>query len=180
MPSLTVAHVRRNEPRTDPAGPATAPACMQRRDLLVAEPGRGEHLAGVLAEPGTRRPDRVGGGPAQLDRRPEQLHRLGGPGLIKLDDHLAGGHELGAERLVELEHRLEAAVVLGGELAPLLTGPRGEDLGDGAVRVGAGRVERMIDEVLAADTETPGAPELRLERAERDVAVRRRRTAGSR
>ena len=37
--------------------------------------------------------------------------------------------------------------------------------------VGSGRVKRVVDEVLTTDAETPRSPELRLERAEGDVAV---------
>src|ERR671917_417029 len=94
--------------------------------------------------------------------------------LVDLDDHLARAHELGVERLVELEHRLEAAVVLRGELAPLLARALQEDPLDLGVRVGARRLELVLDQVLAADSPAPRLPELRLERAERDVAVRAR------
>src|ERR671917_627490 len=91
--------------------------------------------------------------------------------LVDLDDHLARAHELGVERLVQLEHRLEAAVVLRGELAPLLARALAEDLLDLRVSLGAGAVELPLDQVLAADAAAPRLPELGLECPERDPAV---------
>ena len=92
-------------------------------------------------------------------------------GLNELDDHLARAHELGLERLAEVEHRLEAAVVLGRELPPLVPRMRGEDLLHGTVRVGTGPLKRAVQEVRPLDPVAERLPELRLERAEREIAV---------
>src|SRR6185312_12283743 len=91
--------------------------------------------------------------------------------LVELDHHLARAHELGLERLVEVEHRLQAAVVLGGEGAPLLARARVEYGGDLPVRLAARPRELVLDEILAPDAATPGLPELRLERPQGDPPV---------
>src|SRR5262249_59788456 len=102
---------------------------------------------------------------------PEEAHRPRRAGLVELDDHLARADELGIERLVEVQDGLQAAVVLGGEGAPLLAAAPGEDLLDLAMGVAARCGELLLDEVLAPDAAAPRLPELRLQRAEGDPAV---------
>ena len=54
---------------------------------------------------------------------------------------------------------------------PLLARALREDLCHRAVRVGARRVEGVVQQVLSPDAPAPGAPELGLERAQGDVPV---------
>jgi hypothetical protein len=61
--------------------------------------------------------------------------------------------------------------VLRRELGPLRARALREDPLHLAVRIRAGRLELLLDQVLAADAATPRLPELRLERPEREVAV---------
>ena len=129
FPSRHRAHAM-NEPCTvSAAGPATAPdSCSAPISSASSRPRPARR--GVLAEAGAGRPHRVGGRAAQLDRHPEQPHGPVGSRLVELDDHLPRRDQIAVERLVEPQHRLQAAVVLGAERAPLLTGARGEDLAD--------------------------------------------------
>ena len=161
-----------NEPRTpSPAGPATAPASTQPRDLLGRVAERRQHRLGVLPQRRTGRAPRVARRARELDRHAEQPHRALGAGLVDLHDHLARAHELGVERLVEAEHRLEAAVVLARERGPLVARAAREDRLDLALGLRAARVELALDQVLAPDAAAERLPELRLERAERHPAV---------
>ena len=59
----------------------------------------------------------------------------------------------------------------GRELAPLIAGALEEHALDLGVRLGARRLELLLDQVLAPDALAPRLEELRLERAERDPAV---------
>ena len=154
----------------DSFGPATAPSSFSFEISSGAVAGGLQHLVGVLAE---RRAGalRAARGAAELDREAEQPDGLARAGLVELDDHLALAHQLRLERLVELENRLEAAVVLGGELAPLVPRAPCEHRHDLPMGLGPGRLELMLDQVLAADPLAPRLPELRLERAAADVAV---------
>ena len=61
--------------------------------------------------------------------------------------------------------------MLARERRPLVAGARGEDRLDLALGVAPGRVEVVLDQVLAPDAAAERLPELRLERAERHVAV---------
>ena len=118
-----------NEPWTEPAGPATAPDSCSAAISSGAKPAAASTSSVCSPSPGPGARAGSAGRPAQLDRRPEQLDRPFGAGLRDLDDHLSRRDQLGVERLVELEHRLQAAIVLGGELAPLLARAAREDLG---------------------------------------------------
>ncbi len=64
--------------------------------------------------------------------------------------------------------------MLRGELLPLGARAPGEHPLDLAVRLGAGPLELLLDQVLAPHPATPRLPELRLERADRHPAVRAR------
>ena len=125
-----------------------------------------------VASPGVR---------LSLTGTPSSLTGRSAPGLGELHHHLARRHQLGVQRLVELQHRLQAAVVLGGERAPLLAGARGEDRRtprDAASEPGGSKACST-----RSSRPTPSAerlPELRLQRAQRDVAVGARDRAGSR
>ena len=110
-------------------------------------------------------------GPRELDREAELLD-LAHLGLLVADHHLALAHQLGLERLVEVEDRLDHRVVLVVEGLPLGAALRLEDLRDLAVGVRAGLLELLLDQVLAADRLAEAHPELRLERAAGDPAVR--------
>ena len=105
----------------------------------------------MLAEPGPGQAPRVARRARELHRHAELADRPLGARLVDLDDHLALAHELGLQHLVELEHRLQAAVVLAGERLPLVARPRREDRLELAVGVAAGRLELVLDQVLAAD-----------------------------
>ena len=151
------------------AGPAIGARTEQLHDLLGAEAGLVQHLLGVLAERRGRGVDCPRGAgelhrDAQLPHRPQVR-------LLPLDDHLALADELGVERLVDVEHRLDHRVVLVVEGLPLGAGPRAEDLRDLRPRLRAVAVELLGDQVLALDAGAEARPELRLERAHRDVAV---------
>ena len=124
----------------------------------------------VLAE-NRSGPLRSAGRPPQLDRHAELAHGPLGARLIELHDHLSRAHELRVERLVQVEQRLEAAVVVRRELRPLVARAPEEDPLHLGVRLGAGRVELALDQVLAPDAPAPRLPELRLERTERHPAV---------
>ena len=159
-----------NVPWASPARAGDRARLDERRDVVVAVAERREHLVGVLAEARPGLLD-LAGRARQLDRRAEQLDRLLRARLVELDDHLARAHELAVERLVETQHRLQAAVVVRRELLPLGARLLQEDALDLRVRLRAGRLELLLDQVLAADAAAPGLEELRLERAERHVAV---------
>src|SRR5688572_25266820 len=107
----------------------------------------------VLAEHGPRCAQAPGRA-RHLDRHAELLDARC-PGLIELDDHLACPHELRFERLVQVEHWLEAAVVLRGELAPLLARALEEQALDLRVRLRARRLELLLDQVLAPNALAP-------------------------
>ena len=142
---------------------------LERRDLLVARSRRASTscVCSPSPGPGRRRPPGVRD---SFTGTPELPHPVGA-GLVELHHHLARAHELRVERLVEVEHRLEAAVVIRGELAPLLARALEEDPLHLGVRLRARRLELLLDQVLAPDAAAPRLPELRLERAERDPAV---------
>ena len=110
-------------------------------------------------------------GARQLDGDAQLAYLTLSAGLVQLDDHLARAHELGGQRLVELEQGLQAAVVLGGERLPVGPGTSLEDLGHLCVRLRAGMLELLGDELLAADAAAPRLPELRLQRPQRHPSV---------
>src|SRR5205085_6979669 len=117
---------------------------LERLDVLARVTERLEDLARVLAE---CRAGALGAGRCapELDRGPDLAHRTVGAGLVELDDHLARAHELRVERLVEIEQRLETAVVLRGELGPVVARALEEDPLDLGVRVGARPLELLLD-----------------------------------
>src|SRR5438093_11409544 len=146
---------RRSSGKEAPLRLARAPADdaggRQPLDRLVVVAGLAQQLGGVLAEPGARPARRVARRAAELDRDAEQADRTLRARLLELRDHLPHAHQLGVQRLVEPEHRLQAAVVLAGEGLPLVARPRAEDLLDLPVRLAAGTLELLVDQVLAAD-----------------------------
>src|SRR5947209_4851790 len=144
---------------------------MQRRDLRGLIPRLSQHLIGVFSEGGAGSTRGLGRRTAQLEGRSEEPDGPLSSRLDQLDNHLPRAHEVRGQRLVEIEHRLQAAVVLGGKLLPLGARARGEDLTDGAMRLRARRIEGVVDEILAVYAPAELGPELRLERAQRHVAV---------
>src|SRR3954447_14382272 len=144
---------------------------LERGDGLVVVAGVAQDTGGVLAQARAGRAVGVARRARELDRDAEQADGLPGPRLVELGDHLARPDQLGVQRLVEAEDGLQAAVVLAGEGRPVLARARLEDLLDLRVRLAAGALELLLDEVLAADPAAPVLPELRLQRTQRHPAV---------
>jgi hypothetical protein len=135
-------------------------------------------MSSVVAMPGgyeeTKEPRRPGGvarSPAEFDGNAEQLDRALRPRLRELHHHLAGGNQLRGQRLLEAEHRLQAAVVIGGEGAPLVARARQKDRRDLGVGLRVRPVKRVVGEIRATHAVAERLPELRLQRAERHVPV---------
>ena len=96
---------------------------------------------------------------------------MGRARLVQLHHHLARLYELAVECLVEVEDGLEAAVVVAGELVPLVARALQEDALHLGVRHRAGALELLLDQVLAPHAAAPRGPELRLQRSQRHPAV---------
>ena len=164
---------RMNEPCTCPPAPATAAGLVQRRDLLAVKPAAGEHLVGVLAERRARAP--APGRPAcgsSLIGAPSSLTGRSAPGCVELDDHLPRGHQLATRA-----PRRGRAPAPGSSRARRRTGATARGCASAKISQTArcasepGGSNACSTQVLAADAVAPGLPELRLERAQRDVAV---------
>ena len=83
-----------NEPRAVSRGAGDVTRGVQRGQLVGCVPGRDQDLVGVLAQLRPRRASGVAGGPAELDRDPQQLDRALRPRLGELHHHLPRGHQL--------------------------------------------------------------------------------------
>src|SRR5262249_22729459 len=134
-------------------------------DPCVVVTDRPKDLIGLLAQ-GGRRPVDARRGPRQPDRE-ARLADGSESRLIELDHHLTRDRLLVRERLLEVEHRLEAAVVLGGELCPLIPRTPAKDRRDLLSGVRAWVLELLLLELGTADPVAPVVPELRLEGSQR-------------
>src|SRR5262249_8365394 len=132
----------------------------QRRDLVLRESVLAQHLGRVLAERGRRppprgRPDRR----AQLPR-PAELEEDAARDVLRMRKHL-----------VELEHRLAADVLAPEARQPLGAGLAGEDGSDLAADplLHPRPADQLAEIAAPPDGLVEREPELRLERAERQV-----------
>src|SRR5437660_5626538 len=146
-----------------PRGPADCSRILEGADLLGGIAGLGEDRLRVVAQTWSGGAHWLRRCTRQLDRSTE-LPDWANPGLLELEHHLSSADQLGPEHLVELQYGLQAAVVLLSERLPL--GPRAGLEQRLHLSVGGrpDRVELALDEILAADPETPCTPELRLAR----------------
>ena len=161
-----------NEPRTLPAGPATAPDSCSAAISSPPKPAAASTSSVCSPSAGTGRPVGIGRRAAELDRRPEQPDRLARRRAARArPPSPAPPPALTRAPRRESSTGSRQQSCSEANVAPLLAGAAGEDLAHRAMRVRARRVEGVVEQVLAPDALAPGPPELRLERAQRHVAV---------